>query len=173
MAQAARQRAQAQSQRPGFLFLSCPDSQILLEEVEARARAWAPQDGPFKRLCFWGDEPPDNSFWEALNLRDLFGSVRLVVVRQAHLWHADVWKLLDKMLARPLTGSFPIFSIHSISSGTAFITVVAISRTLLPPFRLLGLPERRLELFLLLRQHFLHVIMQFIVLHFQQLELPL
>ena len=117
MAQAARQRAQEQSQRPGFLFLSCPDSQILLEEVEARARAWAPQDGPFKRLCFWGDEPPDNSFWEALNLRDLFGSVRLVVVRQAHLWHADVWKLLDKMLARPLTGSFPIFCLENAQDG--------------------------------------------------------
>lgn len=112
-----------QGQRPGFLFLSCPDTQLLLEEVEARAKAWAPADGPFKRLCFWGDEPPDNAFWEALSLRDLFGSVRLVLVRQAHLWHAEVWKLLDKTLARPLTGSFPIFCLENPQDGKGKVKI--------------------------------------------------
>lgn len=120
---AKAQPSGAPGQRPGFLFLSCPDTQLLLEEVEARARAWAPAGAPFKRLCFWGDEPPDNAFWEALNLRDLFGSVRLVLVRQAHLWHADVWKLLDKTLARPLTGSFPIFCLENAQEGRGKVKI--------------------------------------------------
>ena len=49
--------------------------------------------------------------------------MRLVVVRQAHLWHADVWKLLDKMLARPLTGSFPIFCLENAQDGKGKIKV--------------------------------------------------
>ncbi|MDO5536039.1 MAG: DNA polymerase III subunit delta [Desulfovibrionaceae bacterium] len=103
----------ADSERPGFLFLVCPDVQLLLETVEAKARQYQPAEGPFKRVCFWGDELPGSAFWEALSVRDLFGSMRMVLVRQANLWPTAVWKTLDKMLARPLGGSWPVFCIEN------------------------------------------------------------
>lgn len=101
------------TERPGFLFLACPDTRILQEEIERLAKVYAPADGPFKRLVFWGDEPATNAFWEALSLRDLFGSVRLVIVRQANLWPSATWKMLDRILARPVTGSFPLFCLEN------------------------------------------------------------
>ena len=105
--------AKATTQRPGFLFVACPDVQILLATVEEQARIHAPAGGTFKRVCFWGDEAPGNAFWEALTVRDLFGSMRLVLVRQANLWNTQTWKTLDKMLARPLAGSFPVFCVEN------------------------------------------------------------
>lgn len=100
------------SARPGFLFLICPDAQLLIETIEEKAQQYAPGGAAFKRLTFWGDEAPDNTFWEALAVRDLFGSMRLVLVRQANLWQAAAWKMLDKMLARPLGGSWPVFCLE-------------------------------------------------------------
>ncbi len=109
----AVQQAGQVAAQPGFLFMVCPDVQILLEAVEEQARVNAPADGPFKRVCFWGDEVPGNAFWEALSVRDLFGSRRMVLVRMANLWTAPVWKILDKMLARPLGGSWPVFCLEN------------------------------------------------------------
>ena len=109
---AAPASANAQ-ERPGFCFLSCPDTQMLLEAVDAQAKAWAGNGQPLKRVTFWGDEPPSDAFWECLSVRDLFGSMRLVLVRQANNWKAETWKLLDKLLARPLTGSYPVFCLEN------------------------------------------------------------
>ncbi len=105
--------AKAAQGRPGFLFLFCPDAQLLLEEVESLARVHAPDAGPFKRACFWGDEPVPQTFWESLLQRDLFGSMRLVLVRQANLWPLAQWKILDKALSRPLEGSWPLFCLEN------------------------------------------------------------
>ena len=100
--------------RPGFSFLICPDAQLLLEKVEEDAKAYeASSPTPLKRLNFWGDEPPETSFWSALSTMDLFGSANLVVVRQANLWNAATWKVLDTTLSKPLPGSIPIFCIEN------------------------------------------------------------
>ncbi len=110
---AVAQQAGQVAAHPGFLFMVCPDVQLLLEAVEEQARLNAPADGPLKRVCFWGDEAPGSAFWEALSVRDLFGSRRLVLVRMANLWTASAWKILDKALSRPLGGSWPIFCLEN------------------------------------------------------------
>lgn len=49
---------------------------------------------------FWGDDGLENSFWDALGVQDLFGSGRVVIIRNAQQLLADSWKKLNKALAR-------------------------------------------------------------------------
>lgn len=115
--------------RPGFSFLICPDAQLLLEKVEEDAKAYAASSpAPLKRLNFWGDEPPESSFWSALSTMDLFGSASLVVVRQANLWPIAVWKLLDNVLSKPLGGSIPIFCLEDSDKGKIKIPAIITKR---------------------------------------------
>lgn len=99
--------------RPGFLFLVCPDVQLLRDHVEELVGRFPAKAASYDRFCYWGDEPPPDSFWENLSLTDLFGSQRLLLVRMANHWQAPIWHKLDKALARPLSGSWPIFCLEA------------------------------------------------------------
>ena len=106
------QAKQTSPQRPGYLFLVCPDAQLVRQQVEASAQAYPPASGSWERFCYWGDEEPPRSFWENLSLTGLLGSQRLVVVRQANQWNAAVWHRLSKVLSQPLAGNFPLFCLE-------------------------------------------------------------
>ncbi len=118
-----------QKVRPGFFFIICPDVQLLLEALEEQSKMYAPASGAFKRVSFWGDEQPDSAFWEALSARNLFGDTHLVLVRQANLWNTATWKTLDKILARPLGSSWPVFCIENDWERRAPKIPQAISKT--------------------------------------------
>ena len=79
--------------RPGFSFLVCPDIRLLRAQLDAQQAAHAAHD--WERHVYWGDEDPPPRFWEQLTLQGLFGKSRLLVLRQANLWSAAVWKKIS------------------------------------------------------------------------------
>lgn len=97
------------SARPGFSFLVCPDGQLLRAQMERLLAAFPPASGQWERHVYWGDEEPSPRFWEQLTLQGLFGAPRVLVVRQAQLWPAAVWKKVSHALARPSEQCWPFF----------------------------------------------------------------
>lgn len=100
--------------RPGYLFLICPDTQLMLEHVLEEAGKFAASSSfPVNRASFWGFEECDSAFNSALTTSNLLGTATLVVVRQANLWPADAWNKVDRLLARQWGDNFPIFCIEN------------------------------------------------------------
>lgn len=97
--------------KAGFTFLVSPDSALIKEELEKRIAAWNISPDP-KRLVFWGDEEPDDVFWESLKQVGLFSEKRVIVVRQAESWSASAWKLVSNALARELEHVWPFFCLE-------------------------------------------------------------
>ncbi|MFR8276613.1 MAG: DNA polymerase III subunit delta [Desulfovibrio fairfieldensis] len=98
--------------RPGFSFLVCPDSQLLRAHLAEQLAVFPPAGGPWERHVYWGDEDPPPRFWEQLSLQGLFGASRVLLVRQAQLWPAAVWKKISEALARPSAQCWPFFCLE-------------------------------------------------------------
>lgn len=96
--------------RPGFSFLVCPDSSLTRARLEQELAAHAAQQ--WERHVYWGDEEPPPRFWEQLALQGLFGTSRVLVLRQANLWPAAVWKRISQALARPSSQCWPFFCLE-------------------------------------------------------------
>ena len=100
--------------RPGYLFLICPDTQLMLEHVLEEAEKFtASSSFPVNRASFWGFEECDSAFNSALTTSNLLGTATFIVVRQANLWPADAWNKVDRLLARQWGDNFPIFCIEN------------------------------------------------------------
>ncbi|WP_241159443.1 MULTISPECIES: DNA polymerase III subunit delta [unclassified Desulfovibrio] len=99
-------------EKPGFSFLVCPDGHMLRRALDDALAACPPERGQWERHVFWGDEEPPPRFWELLSLEELFGASRAVVVRQAQLWPAAVWKKLSRAIARPSARVWPVFCLE-------------------------------------------------------------
>lgn len=95
--------------RPAFTFLVCPDGHLLRTQLETMIAAHASASGPWERHTYWGDEEPPPRFWEQLTLQGLFGTPRILVARQAHLWPVAVWKKISRVLAHPAEQCWPFF----------------------------------------------------------------
>jgi len=98
--------------RHGFSFLVCPDGQLLRTHLEQLVTENTPAQGIWERHVYWGDEDPPPRFWEQLTLQGLFGTPRLLVARQAHLWSAAVWKKISHALAHPGEQCWPVFCLE-------------------------------------------------------------
>ena len=99
-------------ERPGFSFLISADGHMLKTALDGLLAGWPPERGAWERHVFWGDEEPPPRFWELLSLEELFGAARAVVVRQAQLWPAAVWKKLSRAIARPAARTWPVFCLE-------------------------------------------------------------
>ena len=93
---------------PGFTFLICPDSRLLQAHMEGLLSA-AKADSRWERHVYWGDEEPPPRFWEQLTLQGLFGTPRVLVARQAHMWPAAIWKKISAALGHPLGTMLALF----------------------------------------------------------------
>lgn len=111
-AQNAASPAGPGGERPGFSLFVCPDGYLLRSALEEALAAWPPERGAWERHVFWGDEEPAPRFWELLSLEELFGASRAIVVRQAQLWPAAVWKKLSRALARPSARVWPLLCLE-------------------------------------------------------------
>lgn len=100
------------NQRPGFSFLVCPDGQMLRAQLARLLTLYPPVAGEWERHVYWGDEAPPPSFWEHITLHGLFPSSRAVLVRQAQLWPADVWKKISRILSSPSEHIWPQFCLE-------------------------------------------------------------
>ncbi|WP_296305103.1 DNA polymerase III subunit delta [uncultured Desulfovibrio sp.] len=96
---------------PGFTFLICPDSRLLQAHMEGLLSS-AKADSRWERHVYWGDEDPPPRFWEQLTLQGLFGTPRVLVARQAHLWPAAVWKKISAALGHPSDQCWPFFCLE-------------------------------------------------------------
>ena len=97
---------------PGFSFLICPDSAILLEQLAGMLESFPASAGRWERHVFWGDELPGPEFWEALGQQSLFPSSRAIIVRRAQEWPAQVWKNLSSTLASSASDIWPLLCLE-------------------------------------------------------------
>lgn len=111
-AQTAASPAGPGRERPGFSFFVSPDGYMLRSALDEALAAWPSERGVWERHVFWGDEEPAPRFWELLSLEELFGASRALVVRQAQLWPAAVWKKLSRAVARPSARVWPLFCLE-------------------------------------------------------------
>ena len=98
--------------RPGFSFLICPDGRLLRSRLEGLLAGCPPPAGRWERHVYWGDEPPPPRFWEQISLQGLFGTPRVIVARQAHLWGKDIWEKLSRALGRPSAQCWPVLCLE-------------------------------------------------------------
>lgn len=115
--------------RPGFSFLICPDSALLLRHLDAMLVKFPPASGDWKRSVFWGDELPGAKFWEGLKQQGLFSENRAIIVRRAHEWPAQVWKSLDESLASGSSSIWPVFCLETEYEKGRFKIPAAIQKT--------------------------------------------
>ncbi|CCO22547.1 DNA polymerase III subunit delta [Maridesulfovibrio hydrothermalis] len=83
--------------RPGYMFLICPDAELL----HARINELLEQSGvtDYEKKVYWADEELPAKFWDDLTLQTLFGSSKVVILRRAHKLKAATWDTLDKTIA--------------------------------------------------------------------------
>lgn len=90
--------------RPGYMFLICPDAELLharIDELKEQFNA-----GDFEKKVYWADEELPSQFWDDLTLQTLFGSSKIVILRRAHTLKAAVWDAIDKTVATLSDSSF-------------------------------------------------------------------
>ncbi len=98
--------------RPGFYFCICPDPALAKQRVAALLAEHPPSRGNYERKVFWGDDGLDEAFWQALTLNDLFGTSRVLLVRNAQNLDKGHWALLSKALARVSAQAWPVFCLE-------------------------------------------------------------
>lgn len=106
------QKQTAQGIRPGFSFLVCPDGELIRDELETMLAQYPPANGQWQKHVFWGDEEPDNKYWETLGRSDLFSAGKLVVVRNAQNWNAQIWKSISSALSHGQDNVWPVFCLE-------------------------------------------------------------
>ncbi|WP_031480859.1 DNA polymerase III subunit delta [Maridesulfovibrio frigidus] len=90
--------------RPGYIFLTCPDAELLHARISELLESNNSSD--FEKKVYWADEDLPSNFWDDLTLQTLFGSSKAVVLRRAHKIKTATWKMLDKALASLSDSSF-------------------------------------------------------------------
>ena len=100
--------------RPKYLFLVCPDPQLIKSEIDARLNASGQQEWETK--TFWGDDddPLPATLWTDLTIKSLFPQPKALVIRRAHSFKADHWDKLDAGVKGLGADVFPIFCLEGV-----------------------------------------------------------
>ncbi|WP_207261770.1 DNA polymerase III subunit delta [Desulfovibrio sp. Huiquan2017] len=114
--------------RPRYLFLVCPDPQLIKGEVDQRLKQ-SGQDG-WETKPFWGDDddPLPPGFWTDLTIKSLFPQPKALVVRRAHALKADQWDKLDASVRGLSADIYPIFCLEGEWKGKKAPIPPALSR---------------------------------------------
>jgi DNA polymerase-3 subunit delta len=114
--------------RPRYLFLICPDPQLIKSHVDERLKA-SGQDG-WEIKPFWGDDddPLPPAFWTDLTIKSLFPQPKALVVRRAHALKADQWDKLDAAVKGLGNDIYPIFCLEGEWKGKKPPVPPALSR---------------------------------------------
>jgi DNA polymerase-3 subunit delta len=114
--------------RPKYLFLVCPDPQLIKTQVAERLKA-SGQSG-WETKPFWGDddEPLPQGFWTDLTIKSLFPQPKALVVRRAHSLKADHWDTLDASVKGLGGDIYPIFCLEGEWKGKKAPIPPALSR---------------------------------------------
>ncbi|MDR2504433.1 MAG: DNA polymerase III subunit delta [Deltaproteobacteria bacterium] len=96
--------------RASFNLCAASDPVLLMEFIHGQLAAT--QINWHIRL-FWGDDPLDNSFWEALTQQDLFQRPRAVVLRRAQNLLLEDLKKISAALGRVNTQIWPFICLET------------------------------------------------------------
>ncbi len=98
--------------RPKYLFLVCPDPQLIKSHIDERLGTSGQQGWETK--TFWGDDddPLPATFWTDLTIKSLFPQPKALVVRRAHALKAEQWDKLDAGVKGLSNEIFPIFCLE-------------------------------------------------------------
>lgn len=99
-------------QRPRYLFLVCPDPQLIKAQIDERLNTSGQQE--WKTKTFWGDDddPLPATFWTDLTIKSLFPEPKALVVRRANALKAEHWDKLDAGVKGLGSDIFPIFCLE-------------------------------------------------------------
>ncbi len=98
--------------RPKYLFLVCPDPELIKSHVDERLKS-SGQDG-WEMKTFWGDDddPLPQIFWTDLTIKSLFPQPKALIVRRAHALKAEHWDKLDAGVKGLGSDIYPIFCLE-------------------------------------------------------------
>ena len=98
--------------RPGFYFCLCPDSGLLKRQIHKILEPYDPDSWEINTL--WSDDPDlDQKLWKALNMANMMGPSRAVVVRNCQVFKEAQWKALAPALKGFKSGIWPFFCLES------------------------------------------------------------
>jgi DNA polymerase-3 subunit delta len=114
--------------RPRYLFLICPDPELIKSQVDERLRTSGQEE--WEKKPFWGDDddPLPAIFWTDLTIKSLFPQPKALIVRRAHALKADQWDKLDAGVKGLSSDIFPIFCLEGHWKGRKAPVPVALSR---------------------------------------------
>ncbi len=93
-------------------MLICPDSGLGKQKAKALLSQFAPSQGAWQIKTFWGDETPQDSFFESFDAGGLLGTSTCLLVHSAERWNAKIWDKIEKMLPRLSPYCWPIFCLE-------------------------------------------------------------
>lgn len=98
--------------RPKYLFLVCPDPDLIKTHVDERLRASGQSDWETK--TFWGDDddPLPPTFWTDLTIKSLFPQPKALIIRRAQTLKAEHWDKLDAGVKGLGSDIFPVFCLE-------------------------------------------------------------
>lgn len=98
--------------RPGFYFCFCPDSNLLKMHIDRLLESSGQADWHKKTL--WLDEKDqEDNLWKALNLPNMTGSCRALVLRRCESPGDGFWKNLSPVLKGFRPSIWPFFCLES------------------------------------------------------------
>jgi len=114
--------------RARYLFLVCPDPQLIKSHVDQRLDTSGQQG--WEKKTFWGDddEPLPGAFWTDLTIKSLFPQPKALIVRRAHSLKADQWDKLDAAVKGLSSDILPIFCLEGEWKGKTAPVPATLSR---------------------------------------------
>ena len=114
--------------RPRYLFLICPDPQLIKAQINERLKSSGQEGWDIK--TFWGDDddPLPAAFWTDLTIKSLFPQPKALIVRRAHTLKADQWDKLDASVKGLGSDIFPLFCLEGEWKGKTPPVPPALSR---------------------------------------------
>ncbi|WP_321405057.1 DNA polymerase III subunit delta [Maridesulfovibrio sp.] len=97
--------------RPGYMFLICPDAELLHANIAELQEKHGATD--YEKKAYWADEDLPPQFWDDLTLQTLFGASKVIILRRAHKLKAAVWDNIDKTIASLSSSSFLFICLES------------------------------------------------------------
>lgn len=112
--------------RPGYMFLICPDAELLHEQINSILSA--PGNSGFEKRVYWADDELSPKFWDDLTLQTLFGGSKAVILRRAHKLKAAQWDTIDKAVSSLSASSLLFICLESQWKGKSSVVPAVVKR---------------------------------------------
>ncbi len=98
--------------RPGFYFCFCPDSNLLKRQINKIISQWNQEE--WEMVTLWSDDPElEQRVWNSLNLPNMMGPSRAVVLRRCEDFKEEFWSGMSPALKGYKPGIWPFFCLEA------------------------------------------------------------